>query len=49
MLRVAKNGKPLKVGEIAVTFTIVKGPQQKFGKVDLVGSGCEPGAGCAGR
>jgi outer membrane protein insertion porin family len=33
----AKNGKPLKVGEIAVTFTVVEGPQQKFGKVDLIG------------
>src|ERR1700761_4749628 len=32
-----KDGKPLKAGEIAVTFTIVEGPQQKFGKVDLVG------------
>jgi outer membrane protein insertion porin family len=31
------NGKPLKVGEIAVTFTIVEGPQQKFGAVDLSG------------
>jgi outer membrane protein insertion porin family len=31
------NGKPLKVGEIAVTFTIVEGPQQKFGTVDLTG------------
>jgi outer membrane protein assembly factor BamA len=34
---VGKDGKPLKAGEIAVTFTIVEGPQQKFGKVDLVG------------
>jgi outer membrane protein insertion porin family len=33
----AKDGKALKVGEIAVTFTIVEGPQQKFGTVDLVG------------
>jgi outer membrane protein insertion porin family len=33
------NGKPLKVGEIAVTFTIVEGPQQKFGTVDLSGVG----------
>jgi outer membrane protein insertion porin family len=31
------KGKPLKVGEIAVTFTIVEGPQQKFGTVDLSG------------
>ncbi|HEX3373224.1 MAG TPA: POTRA domain-containing protein [Edaphobacter sp.] len=31
------EGKPLKVGEIAVTYTIVEGPQQKFGKVDLNG------------
>jgi outer membrane protein insertion porin family len=29
--------KPLKVGEIAVTYTIVEGPQQKFGKVELSG------------
>ncbi|MBB5316760.1 POTRA domain-containing protein [Tunturibacter empetritectus] len=35
----AKNGKKMKVGEIAVTFTIVEGPQQKFGKVDLNGVG----------
>ncbi|MBB5342626.1 POTRA domain-containing protein [Tunturibacter empetritectus] len=35
----AKNGKKMKVGEIAVTFTIVEGPQQKFGKVDLTGVG----------
>jgi outer membrane protein insertion porin family len=33
----AKDGKALKVGEIAVTFTIVEGPQQKFGTVDLAG------------
>ena len=33
----SKIGKPLKVGEIAVTFTIVEGPQQKFGTVDLSG------------
>jgi outer membrane protein insertion porin family len=32
-----KDGKALKVGEIAVTFTIVEGPQQKFGTVDLAG------------
>jgi outer membrane protein assembly factor BamA len=31
------NGKPLKVGEIAVTYTIVEGLQQKFGKVALNG------------
>jgi outer membrane protein insertion porin family len=31
------NGKPLKVGEIAVTYTIVEGPQQKFGTVALDG------------
>jgi outer membrane protein assembly factor BamA len=33
----AKNGQPLKVGEIAVTFTIVEGPQQRFGTVELSG------------
>ncbi len=31
------NGKPLKVAEIAVTYTIVEGPQQKFGTVSLNG------------
>jgi len=31
------KGKPLKVGEIAVTFAIVEGPQQKFGAVELSG------------
>jgi outer membrane protein insertion porin family len=31
------GAKPLKVGEIAVTYTIVEGPQQKFGKVELSG------------
>jgi outer membrane protein insertion porin family len=31
------DGKPLKVGEIAVTYTIVEGPQQKFGTVTLNG------------
>jgi outer membrane protein insertion porin family len=33
----AADGKPLKVGEIAVTYTIVEGPQQKFGTVALNG------------
>jgi outer membrane protein assembly factor BamA len=33
----APGAKPLKVGEIAVTYTIVEGPQQKFGKVELSG------------
>jgi outer membrane protein insertion porin family len=33
----SSKGKPLKVGEIAVTFTIVEGPQQKFGTVELEG------------
>jgi outer membrane protein insertion porin family len=31
------NGKPAKVGAIAVTYTIVEGAQQRFGTVDLVG------------
>jgi len=31
------NGKPLKVGEITVTYKIVEGPQQKFGTVELNG------------
>jgi outer membrane protein insertion porin family len=33
----APGAKPLKVGEIAVTYTISEGPQQTFGKVDLSG------------
>jgi outer membrane protein insertion porin family len=33
----APGAKPLKIGEIAVTFTIVEGPQQKFGTVQLSG------------
>jgi outer membrane protein insertion porin family len=32
-----KDGKPMKVGEIAVTYTIVEGPQQRFGTVALNG------------
>jgi outer membrane protein insertion porin family len=31
------DGKPLKVGEIRVTYTIVEGPQQRFGAVALLG------------
>jgi outer membrane protein assembly factor BamA len=31
------DGKPLKVAEIEVTYTIVEGPQQKFGTVALNG------------
>jgi outer membrane protein assembly factor BamA len=31
------NGKPVKSGEIAVTYKIVEGPQQKFGTVALNG------------
>jgi outer membrane protein insertion porin family len=31
------NGKPLKSGELAVTYTIVEGAQQKFGSVSLNG------------
>jgi outer membrane protein assembly factor BamA len=37
----SQEGKPLKVGEIAVTYTIVEGPQQKFGTVAL--NGVDPG------
>jgi outer membrane protein insertion porin family len=33
----SENGRPLKAGEIAVTYTIVEGPQQKFGTVSLNG------------
>ena len=36
-LPTSANGKPAKVGEIAVTYTIVEGPQQKFGAVALNG------------
>jgi outer membrane protein assembly complex protein YaeT len=32
-----RDGKPLKQAQIAVTFTVVEGPQQKFGKVQLDG------------
>jgi outer membrane protein insertion porin family len=31
------DGKKLKVGEIAVTYVVVEGPQQKFGTVNLAG------------
>ncbi len=31
------KGKAMKVGEIEVTYTIVEGPQQKFGEVNLAG------------
>jgi outer membrane protein assembly factor BamA len=33
----SENGKPMKVGEISVTYTIVEGLQQKFGTVSLNG------------
>ncbi len=33
-----KNGKPAKVGEISVTYTVVEGAQQQFGKVDVTGA-----------
>jgi outer membrane protein insertion porin family len=33
----SSDGRPLKVGEIVVTYTIVEGPQQKFGTVALNG------------
>jgi outer membrane protein insertion porin family len=36
-LATSADGKPLKVGEIAVTYKIVEGPQQKFGTVALNG------------
>ena len=36
-LATSSQGKPLKVGEIAVVYTIVEGPQQKFGTVSLNG------------
>ena len=32
-----KNGQPLKVAAIEVTFNVVEGPQQKFGEVKLAG------------
>jgi outer membrane protein insertion porin family len=31
------NGKPLKEDQIAVTFEVIEGPQQKFGVVNLTG------------
>jgi len=31
------GGKPLKVSELQVLFTVYEGPQQKFGKVELTG------------
>ena len=40
----SSEGKPVKEGEIAVTYTIVEGPQQKFGTVALNGvdgTGCK--------
>jgi outer membrane protein insertion porin family len=36
-LATSAKGKPLKAGEIAVTYTIVEGQQQKFGTVALNG------------
>lgn len=33
----APNGKPLKAAQIHVTYTVVEGPQQKFGAVQLAG------------
>lgn len=33
----APDGKPLKAAQIRVTYTIVEGPQQKFGTVNLAG------------
>lgn len=31
------DGKPLKLAQIRVTLTVVEGPQQKFGKIELAG------------
>jgi len=36
-LEKGSDGKPLKVAQIEVTFTIEEGPQQKFGAVELTG------------
>ena len=33
----APSGRPLKTAQIRVTYVVTEGPQQKFGKVDLVG------------
>ena len=33
-----KHGKPAKVGEISVTYTVVEGAQQQFGNVAIVGA-----------
>ncbi len=32
-----KDGKPLKIAEVAVKYTVVEGPQQQFGAIDLAG------------
>jgi len=32
-----RDGKPLKVAEIRVLYTVAEGPQQKFGTIDLAG------------
>ena len=39
-----RNGKPLKIAEIRVLYTVTEGPQQKFGTIDLAGvdSSLEP-------
>ena len=36
-----KNGKPAKVGEISVTYTVVEGAQQQFGTVAITGADAE--------
>ncbi len=33
------NGQPLKAARIYVAFTVVEGPQQKFGRIDVAGVG----------
>ena len=33
----AEDGKPLKIGHIAVTYIVTEGPQQRFGTVDVTG------------
>ena len=38
----SSEGRPLKVAELVVTYTIVEGPQQKFGTVALNGVDGEP-------
>ncbi len=37
----AKNGKPAKLDEITVVYTVVEGTQQQFGKVEITGTNAD--------